>query len=80
MRALITVRLKKNVLDPQGSAITNALHALAFDEVVSARQSKLIELDLNVSDTKLAHQRVTQMCEQLIANTVIEDYEFELLS
>jgi len=78
MKARITVTLKTGVLDPQGKAIKHALHGLSFEGVNDVRQGKLIELDLDDTDKESAMARVTQMCEKLIANTVIENYTIEL--
>ena len=74
MKARITVTLKNGVLDPQGKAIEHALEGLGFDGVDEVRQGKLIELDLNDTDKEAALTRVTEMCEKLLANTVIENY------
>ncbi len=78
MKARITVTLKTGVLDPQGKAIKHALTGLDFKGVNEVRQGKLIELDLDDTDKDTAMARVTQMCEKLIANTVIENYTIEL--
>jgi phosphoribosylformylglycinamidine synthase len=78
MKARIKITLKNGVLDPQGKAIANALGALGFDGVDGVRQGKYIELELSESDPKRAEAEVKAMCEQLLANTVIENYQFEL--
>jgi phosphoribosylformylglycinamidine synthase PurS subunit len=78
MKARIRVTLKNGVLDPQGKAIGNALGALGFQGVDSVRQGKYIELELDETDPEKAREEVTAMCEQLLANTVIENYSFEL--
>jgi len=78
MKARIKITLKSGVLDPQGKAIANALGALGFAGVDGVRQGKYIELELSESDPKRAEAEVTAMCEQLLANTVIENYQFEL--
>jgi len=78
MKARITITLKSGVLDPQGKAIANALGALGFDGVGGVRQGKYIELDLDESDPGRAREQIERMCEQLLANTVIENYQFEL--
>lgn len=80
MRARITITLKTGVLDPQGKAIEGALGSLGFDEVTGARQGKIIELDLNGDNQAAAEARVKDMCEALLANTVIENYAIEMLS
>ena len=80
MKALIKVTLKSGVLDPQGKAIENALGALGFDGVSGVRQGKLIELDLAAKDEATARDEVERMCQNLLANTVIENYSFDLVS
>ncbi|PRY85848.1 phosphoribosylformylglycinamidine synthase subunit PurS [Donghicola tyrosinivorans] len=75
MKARVHVMLKEGVLDPQGEAVRHALGALGFEGVGGVRQGKVIELDLADGTTE---EQVTQMCEQLLANTVIEKYEIEL--
>jgi len=78
MKAVVTVRLKPGVLDPQGKAIAGALAGLGFSGVAEARQGKLIELDLDETDADAARARVREMCDKLLANPVIEDYEIAL--
>ena len=78
MKARIRVTLKNGVLDPQGKAIENALEGLGFDGVDNVRQGKFLELELAESDEAEARRAVEQMCEKLLANTVIENYEIEL--
>jgi len=78
MKARITITLKSGVLDPQGKAIANALGALGFDGVEGVRQGKYVELDIDESDPGRARDQIERMCEQLLANTVIENYQFEL--
>lgn len=78
MKAKIHVTLKNGVLDPQGKAIAHTLHALGFDAVSEARQGKYIELDLTTSDRAKAQEAVEEMCKKLLANTVIENYRYEL--
>lgn len=78
MKAIIHVGLKPGVLDPQGRAISRSLNDLGFEEVTKARQGKVIELDLNGDDPAAAEARVTEMCEKLLANTVIESYRVEI--
>lgn len=79
MIARIHVTLKASVLDPQGSAVTKSLHALGYDEVQDVRIGKFLELKVDTTDRTVAAERVTEMCEKLLANTVIEKYEFELV-
>ena len=78
MKAIIHVGLKPGVLDPQGRAISRSLVDLGFGEVKGARQGKVIELDLTEKDAAIAKERVTEMCEKLLANTVIESYQVEI--
>ena len=78
MKARIHVTLKQGVLDPQGEAIRHALGSLGFDGVNGVRQGKVIELDLAETDTTKAEAAVKDMCEKLLANTVIENYRIDL--
>ena len=78
MKARVYVMLKTGVLDPQGEAGRHALGALGFDGVAGVRQGKVIELELTTTDKAAAEAEVKEMCEQLLANTVIESYQIEL--
>ncbi|SLN62637.1 phosphoribosylformylglycinamidine synthase subunit PurS [Roseovarius litorisediminis] len=78
MKARVHVMLKNGVLDPQGEAVRHALGSLGFDGVEGVRQGKVIELDLAETDEAKARKTVTDMCEKLLANTVIESYSVEL--
>ncbi|MGJ8583459.1 MAG: phosphoribosylformylglycinamidine synthase subunit PurS [Marinosulfonomonas sp.] len=78
MKARVHVMLKNGVLDPQGEAVRHALGSLGFDGVDGVRQGKVIELDLAETDEAAAKEQVTAMCEQLLANTVIESYQVEI--
>jgi phosphoribosylformylglycinamidine synthase PurS subunit len=78
MKARVFVTLKNGVLDPQGKAIGHALNGLGFDAVGDVRQGKVIDLDLKETDAGKAKAAVKEMCEKLLANTVIEKYEIEL--
>ena len=77
LKAIITVTPRKEVLDPQGEAVCMGLHALGYDEVGSARVGRYVELELS-GDSNAAESRVRAMCEQLLANEVIEDFTFTL--
>ncbi|MGI9393124.1 MAG: phosphoribosylformylglycinamidine synthase subunit PurS [Boseongicola sp.] len=79
MKARVHVMLKNSVLDPQGEAVRHALGTLGFTGVESVRQGKVIELTLDGDDPSLAKAEVASMCEALLANTVIEQYEVEIL-
>lgn len=78
MKAKVYITLKNGVLDPQGKAISNALGHLGFDGINDVRQGKLIEISLNETDKNKAEEHLKQMCEKLLANTVVENYRFEL--
>jgi phosphoribosylformylglycinamidine synthase subunit PurS len=78
MKAIVTVMLKTGVLDPQGKAIGHALNGLGFGAVGDVRQGKVIDLDLAETDAAKAKASLKDMCEKLLANTVIEKYEIEL--
>ena len=76
MKARVTIMLKDGVLDPQGEAVRHALGTLGFDGVSGVRQGKVIELDLPDGTEEAT---VAKMCEDLLANTVIERYDVEML-
>jgi phosphoribosylformylglycinamidine synthase PurS subunit len=78
MKAKVYVTIKQNVLDPQGNAVQGALHTLGFNEVGKVRIGKYLEVDLDTNDRAQAEERLKVMCEKLLANTVVEDYRFEL--
>lgn len=79
MKARVYVTLKDGVLDPQGEAIRHALGSLGFEGVEAVRQGKVIDLELAEGDAERAKAAVTEMCEKLLANTVIENYRVEIL-
>lgn len=70
--------LKNGVLDPQGKAIGHALGSLGFEGVGEVRQGKVIELELDAADSEAAEAQVEQMCQRLLANTVIENFSIEI--
>ncbi|WP_455480005.1 phosphoribosylformylglycinamidine synthase subunit PurS [Bartonella sp. B23] len=78
MKARVTVTLKNGVLDPQGEAIVGALKSLAFRDVHSVRQGKIFDIVLDDQPSETAKQKLEKMCEELLANTVIENYTIEL--
>ena len=80
MKAIVNISLKAGVLDSQGKAVHHALDALKFDGVNDVRVGKQIVLKLNSTDKASAQKEVTEMCESLLANTVIEDYEIEIIA
>jgi phosphoribosylformylglycinamidine synthase subunit PurS len=79
MKAIIHIGLKQGVLDPQGRTITRSLAHMGFEGVTKARQGKTIELDLETEDAEAAKTEVEKMCQKLLANTVIEDYQIEII-
>ena len=79
MRATVLVRPKAGILDPQGQAVENSLRHLGF-AVGEARVGRLVELELETEDTAEAQLQLERMCEQLLANPLIESYEIELRS
>ena len=79
MKAIVNISLKAGVLDSQGKAVHHALDSLKFDGVKDVRVGKQIVLQLASSDEASAKEEVTQMCEALLANTVIEDYAIEIV-
>ena len=78
MKAIVDIYLKEGVLDPQGKAVHHALSSLGFNEVKDVRVGKQIVLTLDEMDEEEAKKRVKDMCETLLANTVIEDYKIEI--
>ncbi len=78
MKARVFVTLKNGVLDPQGKAIGHALNGLGFGAVGDVRAGKVIDIELGETDEAKARADLKQMCEKLLANTVIEKYEIEL--
>jgi len=79
MKAIVNVFLKAGVLDSQGKAVHHALNSLKFDNVKDVRIGKQIIVQLDETDKEKAMADVTKMCEELLANTVIEDYTIELV-
>ena len=77
MRATVAVRPKPGILDPQGEAVRGSLQHLGFD-VTEARVGRLVELELAATDAAAAKVEVERMCEQLLANPLIETYEIEI--
>ena len=78
MKARIKITLKNGVLDPQGKTIEGAIKGLGISGVGDVRQGKYIEVDLKESDPDKARSIVEQMCKDLLANTVIENYSYEI--
>jgi phosphoribosylformylglycinamidine synthase len=76
-RIEIRVVPRRGLLDPQGKAVADALHALGFAEVADARVGRHVVLDLRAADVESARRRAAEMCERLLANPVTEDYVVE---
>jgi|TARA_B100002052_G_C15641438_1_gene488593 phosphoribosylformylglycinamidine synthase PurS subunit len=79
MKAKVTVMLKEGVLDPQGEAVKHALNSLKYNKVESVRQGKVLEIGLDETSRERANKNVQEMCEKLLANTVIESYKIEII-
>ena len=79
MKAKIHVTLKQGILDPQGKAIEHALDSLGFKNAENVRVGKYMELDVKETDKTKAEAQVKSMCEKLLANTIIEEYRYELI-
>ena len=80
MKARVTVYPRREILDPQGKPIQGALSRIGFSEVREVRAGKSFEIDLGTDDAQSAGERLAQMCEKLLANTVVEEYRIELVN
>ena len=78
MRVAITIDRRPEIADPEGVTVLRALHELGFDEVSSVRMDRVIHLEVTGDDTTHIESRVAEMCDQLLANPVLEDYEIEI--
>ena len=78
MKAVVNIALRSGVFDPAGKAVEHALNSLGFSGVSNVRIGKQIVLDIDESDKSKAKEQLKVMCEELLANTVIEDYEIVL--
>lgn len=78
MKARVHVTLKRGVLDPQGEAVRRALAAMGYGGVDGVRMGKVIDLDLAATDVAEARAQIDAMCRDLLANTVIENFEVEI--
>ena len=78
MKARVTVTLKSGVLDPQGKAIEGALKGLAIDGLKSVRQGKIFDIEIDGDDRATARQKLSEACERLLANTIVENYAIEI--
>jgi len=75
MKVSVIITLKKDVLDPQGKVIQQALDGMGFKDINEIRQGKYFEIDVKESDPKKAHKIIEDMCKKLLANLVIEDFK-----
>ena len=80
MKARVTVYPRREILDPQGKAIRDALSRVGFAGVDDVRAGKSFEISLAGEDPEAARRQLREMCEKLLANTVVEDYSVELLA
>lgn len=78
MKLRVLISPRPAVLDPEGSAVAQALSELGYDEVAEVRAGKVIWLELDTDDPDRARRQASEMCEKLLANPVIEDYEVEI--
>ncbi|MBU92722.1 MAG: phosphoribosylformylglycinamidine synthase [Rhodobiaceae bacterium] len=78
MKAIVYIRLKTEVLDPQGQAIESALKNLGESTINNIRQGKLIEMDIEAKNIKDAEEKIEKITKSLLANTVIEEYSIEI--
>jgi len=78
MKAKVYITLKKGVLDPQGRAVMGALKSMDFGEVSDVRIGKYMELELSGASKEEEEKRLREMCEKLLANTVVENYRIEI--
>lgn len=78
MKARVTVYPRREVLDPQGKAIHDALERVGFERIAGVRAGKSFEIELDTDDDEAARAELGAMCEKLLANTVVEDYQIEL--
>ncbi|HUT73380.1 MAG TPA: phosphoribosylformylglycinamidine synthase subunit PurS [Armatimonadota bacterium] len=79
-RAQVTITLKPTVLDAQGATVERALHNLGFETVEGVRMGKHVEVTLEAPDADAARRQVEDMCRQLLANPIIEEYRVEVFS
>ena len=79
MKLRVLVRLRPGIMDVQGAAVQRALVGLGFGDLRDLRVGKVIELDVDAPSPAAAHGRVDEMCKQLLANPVLEDYAIETI-
>ena len=79
MKFAVIITLKKDVLDPQGKVVEHTLQSMGINSLKNLRQGKYIEIDLNESDEKKAHNIVEEMCKKLLVNLIIEEYKIKII-
>lgn len=79
MKAKVTVYPRREILDPQGLAIRDALVRLGFEEIEQVRAGKSFDIDLDVQDAEQGRQRLEAMCRKLLANPVVEDFSIDVV-
>ena len=77
MKFSVTVTLKKDVLDPQGKVVNQTLKNMGMTSLIQIRQGKFFEIDLDENDPVLGETKVKEMCEKLLANQIIEDFQIK---
>lgn len=77
-KAVVTINFKKSILDPQGNAVYKALKSLGYESVRDVRIGKHIEVSLDGDTKEKAENELKEMCDKLLANPVIEDYQIEV--
>jgi len=77
LKFAVIITLKKDVLDPQGKVIQQTLQSMNMKSLTNLRQGKYIEIELNESDEKKAHELVEEMCKKLLVNLIIEEYKIK---
>ena len=75
MKFSVTVTLKKDVLDPQGKVVQNTLSNLGMNNLISIRQGKFFEIEMDEKDQSRAERKIDEMCKKLLVNLIIEDYK-----
>ena len=79
LKAIVTVMLKKGIFDPQGRAVQNGLESIGFEGIGSVRVGKQIEITLETEDKAKAEASVHKMCDKMLANPVVESFNFEIV-
>jgi phosphoribosylformylglycinamidine synthase len=80
MKAIVNIFLKNGILDSQGKAVRHALFSHGFESVQDVRVGKQIIIEMDENDVAVAHERVAHMCEELLANMVMEEYTIEIVA